>query len=165
MASSINLISKLSFLSVKRRFSLFAPFFLMRASLEEYDDDWNKIRIRLPLTWMSRNAAGNMFGGFQASLADPIPAMACLKKFPDHRIATKKLEIDFVRVGNSDLILHFDFDPAQEQQIREELEKHGRATPCFDMVYIRADGKICSTIKNTVAIRPKGYISPIENKS
>ena len=162
MSSNINFIKKLFFLSDKRRFSLFLPFFLMRASLEEYDEDWSKVRVRLPLNWVSKNAAGNMFGGFQASLADPIPAMACIRKFPNHRVATKKLEIDFIRVGNSDLILHFDFDPVQEQEIREELEKHGRATPCFDMVYIRADGKICSTIKNTVAIRPLGYVSPIE---
>ncbi len=162
--SHINLISKLSFLSDKRRFSLFMPFLLMRASLEEHNEDWSKVRVRLPLTWMSKNAAGNMFGGFQASLADPIPAMVCLKKFPNYRIATKKLEIDFIRVGNSDLTLHFDFDPGQEQHIREELEQHGRATPCFDMVYIRADGKICSKIKNTVAIRPLGYVSPIETR-
>lgn len=162
MSSNINWIKKLFFLSDKRQFSLFLPFFLMRASLEEYDDNWNKVRIRLPLNWVSKNAAGNMFGGFQASLADPIPAMACIKKFPNHRVATKKLEINFLRVGNSDLMLHFDFDPAQEQHIREELEQHGRATPCFEMVYIRADGKICSTIKNTVAIRPLNYVSPIE---
>ncbi|WP_038247174.1 PaaI family thioesterase [Ghiorsea bivora] len=163
MSSNINFIKKLFFLSDKRRFSLFLPFLLMRASLEEYDNNWSKVRIRLPLNWVSKNAAGNMFGGFQASLADPIPAMACMRKFPNHRIATKKLEINFIRVGNSDLMLHFDFDPAQEQQIREELAEHGRATPCFDMTYIRADGKICSTIKNTVAIRPLGYVSHLEN--
>ena len=162
MASNINFIRKLGFLSDKRRFSLFLPFLLMRASLQEYNEDWSKVRIRLPLTWVSKNAAGNMFGGFQASLADPIPAMACLKKFPDYRVATKKLEIDFIRVGNSDLMLHFDFSTEQEQQIRNELAEHGRATPCFDMVYVRADGKVCSKIRNTIAIRPKGYVSPIE---
>jgi len=162
MPSNINFIKKLAFLSDKRKFPLFLPFFVMRASLEEYNEDWSKVRVRLPLNWVSKNAAGNMFGGFQASLADPIPAMACIKKFPKYRVATKKLEIDFIRVGNSDLILHFDFPAEQEQVIRQELEATGRATPCFDMVYIRADGKICSTIKNTVAIRPLGYVSPIE---
>ena len=136
----------------------------MRASLQEYNEDWSKVRIRLPLNWVSKNAAGNMFGGFQASLADPIPAMACIKKFPKYRVATKNLAIDFIRVGNSDLMLHFDFSAEQEQQIRAELAEHGRATPCFDMVFIRADGKICSKIKNTVAIRPLGYVSHLENK-
>jgi len=162
MSGYINLIKKLSFLSDKRRFSLFLPFLLMRASLEEHDETWSRVRIRLPLNRVSKNAAGNMFGGFQACLADPIPAMACVRKFPGHRIATKKLEIDFIRVGNSDLLLHFDFDPDQEQQIRDELATYGRSDPCFHMMYTRDDGKICSKIKNTVAIRPLGYVSPIE---
>jgi len=160
--SNIHFIKKLSFLSDKRKFSLFLPFFLMRASLEEYNEDWSKVRIRLPLNWVSKNAAGNMFGGFQASLADPIPAMACIKKFPKYRVATKNLAIDFIRVGNSDLMLHFDFSAEQEQQICAELAEHGRATPSFDMVFIRADGKVCSRIKNTVAIRPLGYVSSFE---
>ncbi|MDX8386991.1 MAG: DUF4442 domain-containing protein [Ghiorsea sp.] len=159
MRSHINFFSKLSFLSPKRQFSLFLPFLLMRVRLEELDEHWSKIRIRLPLNWVSANAAGNMFGGYQASLADPVPAMICVKKFPGHRIATKKLEIDFLRVGNSDLILHFDFDKDMEETIQRDLEEKGFATPCFTMQYIRADGKVCSEIKNTVAIRPKGYVS------
>ena len=159
MSSHVKFMSKLSFISPKRRFSFFLPFFLMRAKLEELDDDWSKVRIRLPLNWVSANGAGNMFGGYQASLADPIPAMICGKKFPGYRMATKKLEVDFIRSGNSDLILHFDFDPAQEEAIRQELAERGAATPCFSMHYIRADGKVCSEIKNTVAIRPKGYVS------
>jgi len=162
MVDCIKTIKNMFCLSSKRRFSLFPPFFLMRASLEEHDENWSKVRIRLPLTWMSKNAAGNMFGGYQASLADPVPAIVCVKKFPGYRVATKKLEIDFIRVGNSDLILHFDFNAEQEQQIHDDLAEHGRATPCFDMVYKREDGKICSIIKNTVAIRPKGYTSSLE---
>jgi len=162
MFSNINFLRKLVVFSDKRRFMLFLPFFLMRAKIKEHDENWSKVRIRLPLTWMSKNAAGNMFGGYQASLADPIPAIVCVKKFPGYRVATKKLEIDFIRVGNSDLILHFDFNVEQEQKIRDELEEYGRATPCFDMVYKREDGKTCSIIKNTVAIRPLGYTSSLE---
>jgi len=81
-----------------------------------------------------------------------------------HRVATKKLDINFIRVGNSDLLLHFDFAP-QKQYIREELAEHGHSR-YFDMVYIRADGKVCFRIKNvTVTICPLGYISRLENKS
>jgi len=163
MRSHINFMSKFAFLSPKRQFTLFLPFFLMRVKLEELDETWNKIRIRLPLNWVSANAAGNMYGGYQASLADPIPAMICIKKFPGNRVVTKKLEIDFIRVGNSDLILQFDFDPAQEEAIRQELAERGSATPCFHMQFIRADGKVCSEIKNTVAIRPKGHIGKHEH--
>jgi len=160
--SNLQLLSRLRFLSTRRRLEWYPPYFLMRAKVIELAEDWSKVRIRLPLNWISANAAGNMFGGYQANLADPVPALACLKAFPGYRIATKKLEIDFIRVGNSDLILHFDFDAKTVHEIRLALQAHDRATPCFDMHFVRADGKICTRIKNTVAIRPKGYISPHE---
>jgi len=162
MRSNMNLLSKLTFLSARRRFEIYPPFFLMRVKILVLAEDWSSARIRLPLNWMSANAAGNMFGGYQASLADPVPSLACLKKFPGYRVATKKLEMDFIRVGNSSLTLHFDFDARIEHDIRQSLQAHDRATPCFEMVYVREDGQICTRIKNTVAIRPKGYVSKHE---
>ena len=161
--SNLHLLAKLRFLSSRRRFELFPPFFLMRVKIEQLAEDWSSVRIRLPLNWVSANAAGNMFGGYQASLADPVPALACLKRFPGYRVATKKLEIDFIRVGNSDLMLHFDFEEGQFREIEYELKESGRATPSFEMQFVRSDGKVCTRIINTVAIRPEGYIAPIEH--
>ena len=158
LRSNIHFLSKLGFLSARRRFELYPPFFLMRVRILDLSDDWSMVRIRLPLNWVSANAAGNMFGGYQASLADPVPALACLKRFPDYRVATKKLEIDFIRVGSSDLILQFDFSAEQLSRIERELAEHNRSTPCFSMQYVREDGQVCTEIKNTVAIRPRGYV-------
>jgi len=106
-----------------------------------------------------------MYGGFQANLADPIPAIALVKHFPNYRIMTKRLEIDFIRVGNSDLLLHFDFSAKQRQSIQAELEQDGRSDPCFEMRYYRDDGEICTVIRNTMAIRPKGYVGNHERKN
>jgi len=156
--SNLQLLSKMHFLSARWRFALFPPFFLMRVKMLELADDWSMVRIRLPLNWVSSNAAGNMFGGYQACLADPIAALACLKRFPGYRIATKKLEIDFIRIGNSDLTLHFDFDADLATTIANELADKGRSTPCFSMRFVRTDGETCTIIKNTVAIRPAGYV-------
>lgn len=156
--SNIHLLSKLRFLSEASRFAWYPPFWMMRLKVVDLADDWSHVRIKLPLTWISANAAGNMFGGFQANLADPIPAIACVVKFPGYRVATKKLELDFLRVGNSDLTLHFDFSSEQVASIQQELDEYGRATPCFEMSYMREDGEICTTIKNTIAIRPRGYV-------
>lgn len=163
LRSNLHLLNRLRFLSDRRRLELFPPFLLMRVKVLEMAGDWSRVRVRLPLNWISANAAGNMFGGFQASLADPIPALACLNRFPGYRVATKGLVCDFRRVGNSDLMLHFDFSAAQAETIRQELAGHGRATPCFEMRYVRADGKVCTRIRNTVAIRPAGYVAPHEH--
>jgi len=39
-----------------------------------------------------------------------------------------------------------------------ELERDGRATPTFEYGYFRKDGVRCTVIRNTVAIRPRGYL-------
>jgi acyl-coenzyme A thioesterase PaaI-like protein len=152
------ILTKLGFLSDARRLAWYPPFWMLRPKLVEQSEDWRKVRIKLPLTWASKNAAGNMFGGVQANLADPIPAIACVKNFPGYRVATKYLALNFLRVGNSDLTLHFDLGDEQVVAIEKELKEHNRATPCFEMTYVRADGHVCTKIRNTIAIRPIGYV-------
>lgn len=137
--------------------------------MKENRDDWRHLRIRLPLTFFTRNLGGQMFGGAQASLADPIAAIACAHVFPEHSVWTRALKVDFREIGDTDLELRFDFDPEMEARIRQDLATKDRSTPTFEYGFFRADGVLCTHIAATVAIRPKGYrakraaYSPAEN--
>lgn len=155
--NTLRLLRKLKFLSAKKRLEWYPPFWFMRIKVLELSDDWHHIRIKLPLNMLSRNMGDCMFGGYQASLADPVAALACNGIFKKYDVWTRYQEMDFRHVGNSDLELRFDFDPHQEQQIREELQQKGRSTPTFEYSFFRMDGVECTKIKNTVAIRPAGY--------
>lgn len=150
-------MARLPGLSEARRLEHFPPFWLMRIRVLELAPDWSRLRIRLPLTFISRNAGGNLFGGFQAALADPIPALACIRRFPGHAVWTRRLALDFRREGSTDLELRFEFAPARHAEIAAALAERGRATPCFEFAYYLADGRPCTVIHNTVAIRPRGY--------
>ena len=153
----LRLMSRMSFLGPRRRLEWYPPFWLMRVRVLELDSDWSTARLRLPLTAFSRNMGGAMFGGYQAAVADPIAALACVKRYPGHAVWTRAMTIDFVREGNSDLELRFEFDPALAKCIAEELADTGRSSPQFEYGFYRADGKQCTRILNTVAIRPAGY--------
>ena len=155
--NALRLLRKLSFLSARRRLEWYPPFFFMGVKVIEMQDDWSRVRIRLPLNARSKNMGDSMFGGYQASLADPIAALACAKRFPDYSVWTRAMTIDFMREGNSDLELRFEFDENLYQGIKDELQQKGRSTPVFEYALFRADGEISSKIKNTVAIRPKNY--------
>ena len=146
------------FLSDARRMELYPPFFLMRVKVLEISEHWRKIRMRLPLNTISRNPGGVMFGGYQAALADPIAALVCARVFPGYAPWTRAMNIDFRHGGSTDLELRFKMDPEQEEQIRAELAERGRATPTFEYGFYLADGTQCTYIKNTVAIRPRGYV-------
>jgi acyl-coenzyme A thioesterase PaaI-like protein len=145
------------FMSDARRLELYPPFFLMRVKVLEVSADWRHLRIRLPLNTFSRNPGGVMFGGYQAAVADPIAALACARIFPGYSVWTRAMCIDFERGGSTDLELRFDLPAQLEADVRRELETAGRATPTFEYGYYLGDGTRCSVVRNTVAIRPKGY--------
>ena len=145
------------FLSDRRRLELYPPFFFMRIRVLELTSDWRRVRIRLPLNTFSRNPGGVMFGGYQAALADPIAALACARVFPGYSVWTRAMTVDFLAGGTTDLEMRFEFPPQLEQSILTELVEKRRATPVFEYGYYRADGVRCTSIHNTVAIRPKGY--------
>jgi acyl-coenzyme A thioesterase PaaI-like protein len=153
----LRLLQQLKFLSPRQRVEWFPPFWLMRVKVLELADDWQTVRLRLPLNACSRNVGGCMFGGYQASLADPIAALACARRFPGHEVWTRAMSVDFVAEGNSDLELRFSFAAEIEAQIRDDLTLRGRSTPQFEYGLYRQDGVQCTRIINTVAIRPKGY--------
>ncbi|WP_455208771.1 PaaI family thioesterase, partial [Kaarinaea lacus] len=123
--NALRILRKMSFLSARRRLEWFPPFFLMRVKVVELQHDWSRVRIKLPLNAFSKNMGDAMFGGYQASLADPIAALACEKRFPDNSVWTRAMRIDFVRAGNSDLELRFEFDENLYHKIKRELEQRG----------------------------------------
>ena len=140
-----------------RLLELYPPFMPMRIKVLEITANWRTVRILLPLNARSRNPGGVMFGGYQAALADPIAALACARVFPGYSVWTRAMEISFDHGGNSDLEMRFTLTTAQEEEIRMRLETDGRATPTFEYGYFRKDGVRCTVIRNTVAIRPRGY--------
>lgn len=140
-----------------RLLELYPPFVPMRIKVLEISENWRTVRILLPLNARSRNPGGVMFGGYQAALADPIAALACARVFPGYSVWTRAMSISFDHGGTSDLEMRFALTPAQEQDIRIGLQNEGRATPTFEYGYVRNDGVCCTVIRNTVAIRPRGY--------
>jgi acyl-coenzyme A thioesterase PaaI-like protein len=153
----LRFVANLKFLPEARRLELYPPFFMMRVKVLEISGDWRTVRMRLPLNGVSRNPGGVMFGGYQASLADPVAAIACSRVFPGYSVWTRAMSVDFQKGGSTDLELRFSMPADQEAAIAAELKERGRATPTFEYGYYLTDGSLCTRIKNTVAIRPKGY--------
>jgi len=158
MSNPIYLSKKyFSWLSEAKRLEWFPAWWLMRIKVIELSDNWRHIRIHLPLTWIAKNAGNSMFGGFQASLADPIAPIACARLFKGYSVWTRHLSVDFIHPGSTDLELRFDFPPDKEEEIRQQLANKGRSTPSFDYGFYTTDGKLCTKITCVVAIRPAGY--------
>ncbi len=142
------------------RLEHYPPFEQMGVKVIELSDHFRRARILLPLTEVSKNPGGGMFGGYQASLADPIAALACARLFKGYSVWTRHLAVDFKREGITDLELRFDFPAELEARIQHELEIKGRSTPLFEYGYYMQDGSLCTLVHAKVAIRPRGYQAP-----
>ncbi len=145
------------FLPARWRIEWYPPFRMMGVKVVHLEEDWNEVRLRLPLTMFSRNLGDSMFGGYQAAIADPIAAIACAKQFPGYSVWTRSLSLEFEHPGDSDLELRFVFDPQVKAQIRADLERHQRSTPAFEYGLYRSDGVCCTRVRCRVALRPRGY--------
>ncbi len=97
-----------------------------------------------------------MFGGSMASLADPIPALACYRQFPGYAIWTRELQLDFRRPGLSDLELRFEFTQAAIDGIERELAQRNRSSPLFEFGFYDCHDNLVAWVRNRVAIRPGG---------
>ena len=157
MARFMRFVSRSGILSDARLLEMYPPFVPMRIKVLEITEGWRNVRILLPLNALSRNPGGVMFGGYQAALADPIAALACARIFPGYSVWTRAIAISFDHGGNSDLEMRFSLTEQQEADIRIELGREGRSTPSFEYGYFRRDGVRCTVVRNTVAIRPRGY--------
>lgn len=161
----LNLLKRLPFIPERKFLEWYPPFFLMRVKVLEISNNGRFVRLKLPLTILSRNMGDSMFGGYQSAVADPIAAIVCGKIFPGNEVWTRSQHIDFQHEGNSDLELRFELNPEIEQQIKADLAKKGRSTPTFEYGFYRKDGVCCSKVINTVAIRPRGYQLKRERKN
>ena len=142
-----------NFIHAREGLELFPPFHALSIKLLKLDSNWQQITLLLPLSDQTANPGGSMFGGAIASLADPIPALACANLFPDYLVWTRKLEIDFRQEARTDLELRFSIPTLREQSIRETLAKNGRCTPEFEYGFYNQKNEICAWVKNLVAIR------------
>lgn len=131
----------------------FPPFKSMAIKVVAFDPQWREVRLLLPMNDHNINPGGTMFGGAMAALADPIAALACASHFPKYEIWTKSLTLDFVRPGNSDLQLLFEFSPSALACITAALDERGRTDHTFCYGFHLDDGALCCRVTCVVAIR------------
>ena len=118
--------------------------------------DFREMRVRLPLSWRTRNYVGTIFGGSLYGAVDPIYMIMLIKILgPEYVVWDKAATIRFIKPGRTTLHARFLIDEEEVRTIRELLEK----APSMDRVYRvelkDADGKVHAEVDKTIYIRRK----------
>jgi hypothetical protein len=122
--------------------------------------DFREVRVRLPLSWRTRNYVGTIYGGSLYGAVDGVYMVMLIRILgPDYIVWDKAATIRFRKPGRSTLFARFlvtDEEIATIQRLASE-------SPSIDRVYTidlaDAQGAVHATVEKTIYIRKKKTVS------
>lgn len=136
------------------KFNLFPAYRGSGARVTYIAADFREARIRLPLTWRSRNAVGTIFGGSMYAAVDPlymIMLMRCLG--PDYIVWDKAATIRFRKPGRSTLTATFLLHETELDSIRSATAVGEAVDRTYRVDLVDAAGVPHATVEKIIYVR------------
>jgi acyl-coenzyme A thioesterase PaaI-like protein len=120
-------------------------------------DDYREIRVKIPLSWRTRNYVGTIYGGSMYAGIDPIYMLMLIKNLgKDYIVWDKAATIRFKRPGRDNLFADFNLTEKELNEITRELETKKSVDRIYDIELADKDGKIHAVVEKTLYIAKKG---------
>ncbi len=118
--------------------------------------DFQEVRIRLPLNWKTRNHMNMIWGGALYAAIDPVYGVMLLKLLgPAYLVLDKSATIHFKRPGRSTLYARFVVDDAELALIRAQLADNPRLDRVYQVELTDQAGVVHATCEKIVHIRKR----------
>lgn len=136
-------------------FNLFPAYRRTGGRVTYIAPDWQEVRVKLPLSWRTRNYVGTTFGGSMYAAVDPFHMMMLLKNLGDEYVVwDKEAEIRFKKPGRETLYARCAITDEEIAAIEAELATEG--TESVDRHYtvdlVDSEGIVHATVRNTVYV-------------
>jgi len=143
-------------------FNWFPAYRGMGARITYIRHDWSEVRVRLRLSWRTRNYVGTTFGGSIYGAVDPIYMVMLIKLLgPGYAVWDKAATIRFRRPGRGTLHATFVVDPAVLAGIREALTRAAKLERVFAIDLVDDAGVVHATVEKTIHISRREAGSPV----
>lgn len=115
--------------------------------------DFKEIRIRLPLSWRTRNYVGTIFGGSLYGAVDPIYMIMLIKILgSEYVVWDKAATIRFRKPARSTLFATCRIDDAEIEAIRA-ASANGPIDRVYSIELVDGDGTVYATVEKTIYVR------------
>ncbi len=145
-----------SFASRKLRwgFNLVPAFRGTGARVTYIAEDFREARVRLPLSWRTRNYVGTTFGGSLYGAVDPMYMILLIKILgPGYTVWDKAATIRFLRPGRSTLYARFAIEEEEIATIKRLLETEPSVDRIYRVELADAAGLVHATAEKTIYIK------------
>jgi acyl-coenzyme A thioesterase PaaI-like protein len=139
---------------LRLRFNLFPAYRGTGARVTYIADDLREIRVRLPLSWRTRNYVGTIFGGSMYAAADPILMVMLIRNLGrDYVVWDKSASIRFRKPGRTTLYACFILVQAELDAIRDALRSADRVDREYRVELVDAEGVVHAEVDKVIQIR------------
>ena len=120
-------------------------------------DDWSEMRIRIPLSWRTRNYVGTIFGGSLYAGLDPHFMFMLMHRLgPEYLVWDKAASIRFRRPGRGQLTAVCRMPGSEVEEVRRLLETQDKVDRTYSVDLVGKDGTPHATVEKVVNVRRRG---------
>ena len=143
---------------VRMGFNLHPAFRSTGGRVVHVAPDLCHIRVRLPLTWKTKNIVGSLYGGSLFAITDGAhPAMLMAALGEDYIIWDKAASIRYRKPGYTTLYADFVLDDAEVAEIRRLLDENHELDRTYTVELKDKHGTVHTVVERTVYIADKNY--------
>jgi acyl-coenzyme A thioesterase PaaI-like protein len=140
----------------RRLFNWFPAYRGTGARVTYIADDWSEVRIRVPLSWRTRNYVGTIFGGSMYGAIDPVYMIMLIKMLgPQYAVWDKAAAIRFRRPGREPLFATFRVSADDIAVIRAAVADGGKTEKEFSVDLLNGSGDVHASFTKLVSIRKR----------
>lgn len=137
-------------------FNYFPAFWSTGAKVTYLAADYKEIRLKLPLSWRTRNYVGTIFGGSMFASTDVLYFLLVLNNLGKNYIVWDKAScIRFKNPGKGTLYTKAVLSDEEIEIIKTELLNTDKIDRVYFLDLIDETGDICASIEKTIHIQNK----------
>jgi hypothetical protein len=136
------------------RFNLFPAYRGTGARVEYIASDFREVRVRLPLSWRTRNYVGTIFGGSLYGAVDPMYMIMLIRLLGrEYIVWDKSASIRFRKPGRSTLYATFRIDESELDAIRSATANGEPVDRVYTVELVDADGVVHASVEKVIYVR------------
>lgn len=139
------------------KFNLFPAYRGSGARVVYISEDYREIRVKIPLSWRTRNYVGTIYGGSLYGGIDPIYMLMLIKTLGvGYIVWDKAAKIRFKRPGKETLFADFLLTEDELDEIKSLLETQKSVDRIYHVELKDKNDKVHAIIEKTLYVAKKG---------
>ena len=139
-------------------FNLFPAYWGSGATVTYIDESYKELRIKIPLSWRTKNYVGTIYGGSMYASIDPMYMLMLMCILGNNYVVwDKAATIRFRRPGTRTLFANFVITDEQIETIKAGVKENGQMDFVFQLDMVDQAGTVHVQFDKTIYIADKAF--------